>query len=319
MGNEGFFQLSLLDVRGRPVNESKVKVGFFRVADNKSISSNTEDFPPPHTFALPAFPQEKQMFCDITAPRYRMRRTGTFLLTDKETIARNISLFRRPDKWTANFTAWDQLGAPFLALRKVLERSSAVKVKKGRQLGKFTEAIYDGIVETKEVFAKAAMLNIYAKLTDLKEPVNGTAPWFSFVNEIVEISRERIIAIVDPKMGELVRHIADNDSQFKDYEKSPSGIHFPNIPSVFQPKKNTMFSIKSGEDHGNVQLTMAPGKDASGNPLLVLDADIDENGQMFAHLMDLLKHKFSGGTHPFDIHEFLAFADPNRPLGYELV
>jgi len=319
MGNEGFFQLSLLDVRGRPVNESKVKVGFFRVMDNKSISSNTVDFPPPQTFALPAFPQEKQMFCDITTPRYRMRRTEPFLLTDKETVSRDIALFRRPDKWTASFTAWDQLGAQFVALKKRLEASSAVKVKNGKLLGKFTEATYDGVVETKEVFAKAAMLNIYAKLTDLKEPVNGTTPWFLFVNEIVEIGRERIIAIVDPKMGELVRQIHDNDSKFKDYKKSPSGIHFENIPPVFQPKKSTMFSIKSGESHGNVQLTMAPGKDANGNPLLVLDADIDENGKMFQHLMDVLKHKFSGGTHPFDIHEFLAFGDPNRPLGYELI
>ena len=318
MDNEGFFRLGLLDVRGRPINETKVKVGFFRVSDNKSVSSHTKDFPPPHTFALPAFPQGKQMFCDITAPRYRMRRTENFFLTDGETITRNIALFRRPDKWTAAFMAWEELGAQFIALKNVLNASSRVRVKNGKLLGKFTEATYDSVVETKEVFAKAAMLNIYAKLTDLKEPVENTEPWFSFVKEIVEISRERIIAIVDPKMGEIVRHIVDNDSKFKDYDRSPSGIHFENIPSVFQPQKSKMFSIKSGEDHVNVQLTMAPGKDPNGNPLLILDADIDENGQMFAHLMDLLKHKFSGGTHPFDIHEFLAFANPNRPLGYEL-
>lgn len=80
-----------------------------------------------------------------------------------------------------------------------------------------------------------------------------------------------------------------------------------------------MFSIKSSEDQGNVQLTMAPGKDAGGHSLLILDADIDENGQMFKHLMDLLKHKFSGGTHPFDIHEYLALSNVNRPLGYQLI
>lgn len=50
---------------------------------------------------------------------------------------------------------------------------------------------------------------------------------------------------------------------------------------------------------------MAFGKDASGNDLLILDADIDENGQLMAHLADLFKHKFTGGTHPFDIHELL--------------
>lgn len=319
MANEGFFQLSLMDVRGRPINESKVKVGFFRVADNKSISSGNFDFPPPHTFALPAFPQEKHMFCDVTAARYRMRRIAPFLLTDGETITRNISLFRRPDKWTSSFTVWDQLGSQFLALRDVLKESSAVKVKGGKLLGKFTEATYDGVIEKNEVFAKAALLNIYAKLTDLKEPTKGSEPWFSFVKEIVEISRERVIAIVDPRMGELVRQIKDNIGKFKHYENTPAQNHFGNIPASFQPQKSKMFSIKSSEDQGNVQLTMAPGKDSNGNPLLILDADIDENGQLFKHLMDLLKHKFSGGTHPFDIHEYLAFASPTRPLGYQLI
>lgn len=319
MGNEGFFRLNLMDVRGRPINETKVKVGFFRLLDNKSLSSSTHDFPPPHTFTLPAFPQEKQMYCDVIAPRYRQRRISPFLLTDGETITRNISLFRRPDKWSASFTEWDQLGSQFLAMRDVLNVSSAVKVKNGKLLGKFTEATYDGVTEKAEVFAKASMLNLYAKLTDLKEPTAGTEPWFSFVKEIVEISRERIIAIADPRMGEIVRRIKDNIGDFRDYENTPAQNHFGNIPAVYQPQKSKMFSIKSDEDHGNVQLTLAPGKDSNGNPLLILDADIDENGQLFAHLMDLLKHKFSGGTHPFDIHEYLAFASPNRPLGYQLI
>ena len=126
MANEGFFTLNLMDVRGRPINESKVKVGFFRLSDNKSLHSDKYDFPPPHTFTLPAFPQEKHMYCDVTAPRYRMRRVSPFLLTDGEAITRNISLFRRPDKWTADFTAWDQLGSQFLLLRDVLKESSAV-------------------------------------------------------------------------------------------------------------------------------------------------------------------------------------------------
>lgn len=43
---------------------------------------------------------------------------------------------------------------------------------------------------------------------------------------------------------------------------------------------------KSRDENGNVQLTMAPGKDASGNDILLLDADIDENGAIFKHLAD---------------------------------
>ncbi len=320
MSNEGFFQLSLIDVSGRPVNESKVKVGFVRVTDNKTIASAANlDFPPSHQFTLPAFPQEKQLFCEVTPPRYRMRRSGVFTLTDGETIVRNLTLFVRPDKWSADFTTWDQLSSHFLPLKDVLKKSSAVKVKGGKLLGKFTEATYDAVTEKTEVFAKAALLNLYTKLTDLKEPSAGKEPWFSFVKEIVELGRERFIAIVDPQMGEIVRAIKKDIGNFKDYENTPAQNHFGNIPAVYKVQKSKMFSIKSSEDQGNVQLTMAPGKDAAGNDLMILDADIDENGQMFKHLLDLFKHKFSGGTHPFDIHEYLALSNPNRPLGYELV
>ena len=320
MSNEGFFQLGLMDVEGRPVNESGVKVSFIRITENKVISSAANlGFPPPHRFALPAFPQEKNLLCEVTAPRFRQRRSGIFTLTDGETIVRNLSLFRRPDKFAADFTEWDQLPSLFLPLKTILGRSSAVKVKGGRLLGKFTEAAYDGVSEAKEVLAKAALLNLYTKLTDLKEPTGGKEPWFSFVREIIEIGRERFIALVDPRMGEIVRAIKDDVGKFKDYKNTPAQNHFKNIPAALQPQKSKMFSVKSTEDHGNIQLTMTPCKDASGNDLLVLDADIDEDGELMAHIADLFKHKFNGGTHPYDIHEYLALEDPNRPLGYELV
>jgi hypothetical protein len=319
MSNEGFFQLGLMDVSGRPVNESTVKVGFVRVADNRTILSAANlDFPPSRRFAVPAFPQERNLFCEVTPRRYRARRSGIFTLTDGETIVRNLTLFRLPEKWTADFTEWDQLPSHFLPFKEVLKRSSSVKVKGGKLLGKFTGATYDGVTDKTAVSAKAALLNLYSKLTDLKEPTGGREPWFSFVREVVEIGKERFIAVVDPRMGEIVRAIKDNIGRFKEYKNTPAQNHFGNIPAAFQVQKSKMFSIKSDEDHGNVQLTMAPGKDASGNDLLILDADIDENGRLLAHLADLFKHKFTGGTHPFDIHEYLALSDPNRPLGYEL-
>jgi hypothetical protein len=320
MSNEGFFQLGLADVSNRPVNESKVRVGFVRVADNKTILSAAGlDFPPSRRFAVPAFPQERNLFCEVTPQRYRARRSGVFTLTDGETIVRNLTLLRQPDKWEADFTEWDQLPSHFFPLKEVLKRSSAVKVKGGKLLGKFTEATYDGVEDKTTVFAKAALLNLYTKLTDLKEPTGGNEPWFSFVREVVEIGKERFIAVVDPRMGEIVRAIKDNLGKFKTYKNTPAQNHFGNIPAAFKVQKSKMFSIKSDEDHGNVQLTMAPGKDAAGNDVLVLDADIDENGRLLAHLADLFKHKFTGGTHPFDIHEYLALDNPNRPLGYELV
>jgi hypothetical protein len=139
------------------------------------------------------------------------------------------------------------------------------------------------------------------------------------VREIVEIGKERFIAIVDPRMGEIIKTMKKDLNKFKVYKDTPAQNHFANIPVVYQVQKSKMFSVKSKEDHGNVQLTMAPGKDSAGNDLLILDADIDENGKLFDHLVDLIQHKFTDGTHPFDIHEFLCLENPNRPLGYELV
>ena len=320
MSNEGFFQLSLLDVAGRPANETDVRVGFFRVKEDRLIAPAASfDFPPPHRFAVPAFPQESNLICEVTPPRFRQRRSGIFTLTDGETIVRNLTLFRRPDKFSASFTGWNQLPSLFLPLKTVLGKSSAVKVKGGKLLGKFTEAVYDGVTDKTEVLAKTALLNIYIKLTELQEPTGSKQPWFSFVREIVEVGRERVIALVDPQMGDLVRAIKKDIGKFKAYKNTEAKNHFGNIPPAFQPQKSKMFSLKSTEEQGNIQLTLAPGKDAAGNDLLVLDADIDENGKLMAHLADLFKHKFTGGTHPFDIHEYLTLSDPNRPLGYELI
>ena len=38
-----------------------------------------------------------------------------------------------------------------------------------------------------------------------------------------------------------------------------------------------------------------------------------------SHLADLFKHAFTGGTHPFDIHEYLVLDNQSRGLGSDLV
>ena len=55
---------------------------------------------------------------------------------------------------------------------------------------------------------------------------------------------------------------------------------------------------------------------------VLTDADIDENGELLRHTLDLFKHKISGGTHPHDIHEILVLQEGQAPtfdLGYRLV
>jgi hypothetical protein len=59
----------------------------------------------------------------------------------------------------------------------------------------------------------------------------------------------------------------------------------------------------------------------SGPEEVLLDVDIDENGKLLAHTLDLFKHKISGGTHPHDIHDLLVLQDGELPgfdLGYRL-
>jgi len=320
MSNQGFFELGLLDMAARPANESNVKVSFFRAIENKEISKAMGlSFPPAHRFALPAFPLERQLFCEVTPPRFLQRKSEVFTLTDGETISRNLTLFRRSDKWKAEFDTWDNLPNLHLPLKKVLERSSAVKVKSGDQLGKFTQATYDNVSDKKTILAKAALLNLYVKTTETLDPTGAGEPWFSFVREIIEIGQERFLAVVRPEMEASVRKISDNIGNFPGYKRTNAQNHFKNFPAALKVVKSKMVSVKTKEENGNLQLTMARGKDSAGADIFLLDADIDENGKLMQHIADLLKHKFNGGTQPFDIHEYLIFSDPNRPLGYTLV
>lgn len=320
MSNEGFFDLGLLDTADRPVIDSDVKVRFFRITDpTTTVAQATKlTFPPRRRFTLPAFPQAVNLVCDVTAPRHRPRRSDAFTLTDGETITRNLTLFRRPEKWEAQFVPWDQLANHFSPLQKILEQSPKMKVRGAKTYDSFTEAAYDNTSDKTTLLAKASLLNLYTKLTVVKEPVEGNEPWVSFVERIIEIGRERFIAVVDPRLGQIIRRIKNNIAYFKDYRDSPAQNHFGNFPAAYQVQKSKMFSIKSRDEFGNIQLTLAPAKDGDGNEILLLDADIDENGALLKHLADLFKHKFTGGTHPFDIYEYLVLAHRDRPLGYKL-
>ncbi len=322
MSNEGFFELGLLDAENKPANETGVTIGFHRIsAPDKFIRRDRDlSFPPNRRFTIPAFPQADNLICDIVAPRYRHRKSTAFTVFDGETIIRNLTVIRRPDKWKAKFDLWHQLPNELLPLKRVLETSTSVKLKGGRTLGKFTDDVYDNIGDDSKLqLAKAALLNVFTKLSMTKEPTGGNEAWFSFVQKILEIGRERIIAVADPRIGQIVRTIKDRTGDFPDYRNTPAQNHHGNMPAGYQVAKNKMFSIKSNEDNGNLQLTLAPAIDPEGKEVLILDADIDEEGRLLPHIKTLFLHKFNGGTHPFDIHEYLSLIYRNRPMGYELV
>lgn len=318
MANEGILELELRDVRGRPAQDANVRVRFFKNAHTTAIGDEVlAAFPPGVSARLPAFPQAQNVSCDITPTRYRMRSSGFFTLTDGERIRRSLSVLRVPSQWNARFERWTQLTAHFDSLKKVLEASPDLRVKgKAGTIASFTASGYDDADERRTIEAKAAMLNLHGKLTALEAP-GAARPWFAFVRQLIEIGRERLIGIVDPAMGDAIRALREGGNP--DYKKAPADLHHGNFPVEFRVAKSKMFSVKTTEANGNLQLTLAPGRDSTGNDILLLDADMDENGKLLAHLADLFKHKVTGGTHPFDIHEYLALAHPQQPIGYDLV
>ncbi len=311
MANEGFLELSLLGVDGEVAADPATFVSFVRTKDGQELGSAKRSFPPARRFAVPAFPQERAIACWISPDRYRTREVGIFTFIDGEVIPRSPTVFRIPQRWTAAFDKWADLPDELDPLQTCLGNSPRLRVKDGKTLGRFVEDVYDDLDpgDRQSTNAKACLLNLYAKLNTLKEPVFGRKPWFGFVQSLLVIGRERLVALVDGEMRTRVQTIFDDIGDFDFYKRTPVGDHAKNIPPGFSFAKKDMVSIKTQEEHGNLQLTMTKATDADGNALTILDADMDENGKLMAHLGDLFKHKFNGGTHPFDIHEFLILED----------
>jgi len=318
MANKGHFELSLIDVEGKDVSE-QARVSFHRVSGARLMEIPDVQLPGPRSFELPAFPQERLLFCRVIVDRYRQRSSDNFLLTNGEIEGHRFRVMEDPDRWRARFTAWSDLPNGLEMLRTVLSRSPRVVVKDGDSIGKFTEARYDKDHPIRTSLAKASLLNLFARLGSLNDPTEPTRSWFSLVREVLVIDQERFVAIVDDKMASAISTIKKNIQHFEDYKHRPAGNHLGNFPPGFGVASDTLQSIKSKEKHGNIQLTVGRANDPTGGSVALLDADIDENGKLIAHLANLFKHAFNGGTPPYDIHEYLHLDNPGIALGYELV
>jgi hypothetical protein len=323
MSNIGKLGLTIRNVENQPALDPDTRIDVKRKDGTAILRFKELNLPLNAQLEIPAFPQESNLLCDVAPKRYRHFFTEFFTLSTSAPRTIEARAMRLPKHWSARFTAWNQLSADFTPLKTALENSN-VKVIKGEKLGKFTENKYDAVSAEKTVLAKTAFLNLFAKMTALPEPIGERLPWFSFVDRILAIDRERFYAVVNGEMGEIVKHVRANLHKFKTYESVAADNHFEKLQETlpeFRIFRSKMFSVKTDERNGNLQLTMAPARDlATGADALLLDADIDENGDLLAHLIDVLfVHPFNGGTHPFDIHEYLILAHPNRTLGYELV
>jgi len=240
---------------------------------------------------------------------------------------------RIPDEWTPQFTPLAALApARFASLTNVIAVSNRVDLKKGPEIGDLN-ANYDVMAGNAQLLAKAALLNLYAVLTDEQDPI-GNVPWFSYVRKIVRLDQERFIAEVDAALFENVQTIINElASTYKaqGYFTEPPAdmpLHIPNIPPAYDAANNLvqMITVKKDYEQGNVQLTMAFLR-VNGVAIHLLDCDMDENRNIILHSFDLIKHLVDGGTNPISMYEYIvedsAQQSPNGistvDLGYQLV
>jgi hypothetical protein len=308
------FKLKLTTAEGTPAEEPNCYVGFMRTDSTTALEAKNIAYPPDHTFRLPAWPQEQNLYCLIKPTLYQVVQSGFFRPSgDQEQAA---TLVRLPDQWTPEFQPLANLPASrFDFFQKLLAKSPDVDVKHGPQLGNLADA-FDSLKGTQQILAKMALLNLYAVLSDETEPIDNTH-WIHFVQQIVRIDQERFVAETDPDLFDLVQRILSNLGNFKGFftEASPN-LHLENIPPAYQ-LTGDLITVKVRYEQGNVQFTMGKATKAGQNVVL-LDCDMDEHSNLIEHTGDLFTHVFTGGTHPIDMHEYIVHHDPGVQLGYDL-
>jgi hypothetical protein len=266
---------------------------------------------------------------DVTFSRFDVVSGFIFLPRANTTKVCEMKVGRLPNQWTPKFTLLDALPSPrFDPFKKILAASQNVDLKLGPPVGDLSKN-YDTLADPAQILAKAALLNLFAVLTDEQDPVDSV-PWFSYVRKIVRIDRERFLAEVDPALFENVQTILSKlNSTYKAegyFTESPT-LHKVNIPTQYDSEHSliNIITVKKKYEQGNVQLTPSILSTAGG-VVHLLDCDMDEHANIVEHGFDLLKHLVDGGTSPIDMHEYIVEDSAQQSggvatinLGYQLV
>ncbi len=317
MADVAYFTIDLLNAEGQPAEESNCEVAFRRTDNSAAVVAHHVVFPPKRRFAIPAFPREKVLYCDIAPTLYRPVKSRFFTPDSGNPQVEAVTVLRIPEAWTPQCLQYSQLPSDrFDQFKRVLTNSRQVDLKHGRNLGPL-DAAYDTLVGPAEILAKLALLNLYAVTIDNKEPI-GQASWFSFVKQIIRIDRERFVAEVKPELLEIVTQILANLNQYSSqgFFTESASMHYDNIPTRYT-LKDGLITVKVRYNIGNIQFTLGKAQ-VSGEDVVLLDCDMDEHSNIIGHAGDLFLHVFSGGTHPIDIHEYIVHENPGVSLGYLL-
>jgi hypothetical protein len=310
--------LRAMDVDGQIIADPEVFVRVARLDDTGASEARLELTGAPARIRFNDGPSGTPIKLRITTSRYRDSLVVARVDGDRRILPiGDLRLPRRTSEWVPAFKAWSELPAAFSALQNVLTNSPAFRLGRTSPTELFVDQRYDAVdpADESRVLAKLALLNLYARLRTELVP-ETTEPWFGTVKEVFLATRERLIAEVEERCWMRVQDLADTPRA--GYREAPVGDHKQNlelIPGVAQVTE--LASVKTRESRGNLQFTVARAR-RDGRATFLLDADIDENGNLLLHTFDLIRHAFNGGTHPIDIHEYLRVSHPDVELGYRL-
>ena len=314
MSNPFAFDLRVVDVDGRIIVDptifvrvtNEIRTVTARVAfDAAAVSLRFDERPAGQVLQLRLSPSryhDSRIFCQVD---------GNGTISPPE-----IRIPRRSSEWLGAFDKWNTLGESFALLKKKLEASTAFRLGRTSEPEHHVEDLYDAVNPEDESrsLAKMSLLNLYSRLAI--EPAPGTTtPWFTYVNELCYATRERCLAEIDEECFTRVQELArESTGGYKGLKVVPS--HIRNLEGISGVTVvSDVASVKTREAKANLQLTVARAK-RDGRSVFLLDTDMDENGRLILHGFDVIRHTFTGGTHPVDIAESLRVLFPSAALGY---
>jgi len=313
------FKLDVRDVAGKVITDPLVHLRLARPDDAGSgqvwkLSVNGKA----GNVALKDAPAGSPLKLRLSMSRYRD--LAMFATVKGDRLVADPKALQTPrvaSEWLADFRKWSSLDDTFVPLQKLLLKSETFQLGRDSAACCLAEGMYDQVsaVDKAAARAKMAMLNLYSRLREEGAP--GTrSRWIHKVKTLFLGSSERLLGEVTPEGAELIRSLSQSPGG--GYKFAPPDLHKKNfelIPGVTNVRD--MVSVKTDVDKANLQLTIARANRGDAE-IWLLDADIDENGALLAHTFDLIRHMFTGGTDPIDIHESLCQLFPDVSLGYGL-
>ena len=237
----------------------------------------------------------------------RHRPVSQFVSAGPDANPRVVQLFCPIDPGKVQTERFPDYAALDVKLQAVIETSTIAGIP-GQG-----EAIYKQLTKRQ----KAGLLNLFTKMSSVVFRVAGNAAagaplagedtrsTWSFVDRLFGIREDRIFIDVQPELRDLA-HASLTTDLFREVSGS---LHEP--PSGF----GQAGSFKTSDPYGNLQLTFF----RSETPPLryKVDADIDDAAGL-EHAFQVIRNFVTHGTtHPYDIHEILAYRQ-QAPLPYDL-